>query len=111
MLDLEPIKTRLRVAGEPTGWRWDEKLTTPDDATGEEFLIVNRTEYIAQAANSIDADIIAHAPDDIRALIAEVERLRAGIEKCATALQGLGHETPWKYGRELRALIEPVVAG
>lgn len=41
------------------------------------------------------------------ALVAEVERLRAGIETVAAKLQGLGHETPWKYGRELRDLIDP----
>lgn len=38
-------------------------------------------------------------------LVAEVDRLTNGIKDVAIRLQGLGHETPWKYGRELRALV------
>jgi hypothetical protein len=40
-------------------------------------------------------------------LLAEVERLRDGLVAVAVDLQGLGHATPWNYGRALRRLVEP----
>ena len=50
-------------------------------ANEECFLIVAEDE-ICEAGCGPDADFIAHAPEDIDSLLAEVERLR-GIEKAA----------------------------
>ena len=81
-LDLEPIKERL-AAATPGPWRvWHDpdpsKAGTAvetawcyGDIEGDTELI---TDYLPTGA---DAEMIAHAPEDIAALVAEVERLRA----------------------------------
>ena len=81
-LDLEPIKERL-AAATPGPWRvWHDpdpsKAGTAvetawcyGDIEGDTELI---TDYLPTGA---DAEMIAHAPEDIAALVAEVEQLRA----------------------------------
>ena len=92
-LDLDPIRTRLEAAS-PGPWRWEDWGDPPvdhernaytlasDELVGSD-LLAGLTKAICTAAeatsmwkNPADADLIAHAPNDIAALIAEVERLR-----------------------------------
>jgi hypothetical protein len=70
MIDLEAIKGRL-AAATPGPWYVDESLRGVEAQThGYPVEIVAWT-------GRADAVLIAHAPGDIAALVAEVERLRA----------------------------------
>ena len=91
-LDLEPIKARLDKAHTEWGpWKakedsWDGYSVVIDD-NGPGVSII--AEQIGQGEDEGrgDAEFIAHAPGDIAALIAEVERLRGQVEavRAATA--------------------------
>ena len=85
-LDLDPIKERL-AAATPGPWRvWHDpdpskvRSTAVEtawcygDIEGDTELI---TDYLPTGA---DAEMIANAPEDIAALVAEVERLREQVE-------------------------------
>lgn len=84
MLDLQPIKSRL-AAATPGPWRFTKIRPQPNP----------------------DADLIANAPQDLAALVAEVERLRDGIKKYCdvteNALEMWEHEDSYAT---LKALIE-----
>lgn len=47
------------------------------------------------------------SPDEmvITDLNKRIRELESGIKSVADKLQALGHETPWRFGRELRALL------
>lgn len=88
MIDLDAIKARLAAATSAEQWRADV-WTSYDDAShcavGPEHESDDRDEddpESAHAAAMRDADLIAHAPADLAALVAEVERLR-DVEACA----------------------------
>ena len=81
-IDLEPIKARLDKAHTEWGpWKakedsWDGySVVVIDNGPGVSII----AEQIGQGADGGrgDAEFIAHAPEDIAALISEVERLRA----------------------------------
>lgn len=80
-LDLEPIKARLDKAHTEWGpWKakedsWDGYSVVIDD-NGPGVSII--AEQIGQGEDEGwgDAEFIAHAPEDIAALIAEVEKIR-----------------------------------
>jgi hypothetical protein len=77
MLDLDPIKARLAAAKlEP--WWWTRDL--------RDFTHIN------------NVDLVANAPTDLAALVAEVERLRGHV-KTADALR---LEAAQEHGRERR---------
>jgi hypothetical protein len=84
-LDLEPIKERLDKAHTEWGpWKakedsWDGYSVVIDD-NGPGVSII--AEQIGQGEDGGrgDAEMIAHAPEDIAALVAEVERLRGQID-------------------------------
>ena len=98
MLDLEPIKARLTEAT-PGPWDFCTFKTYPDeypndpDAKKEKWIQVHaedykwtlgwRTHYDYERLESpgfCDAKLIANAPTDLAALVAEVERLRLEAE-------------------------------
>jgi hypothetical protein len=88
-LDLEPIKARLSAAT-PGPWK---RYYAGIDLDGEEMWYVGHnggTVTIDGVAGDIpytpDAEFIAHAPSDIAALVAEVERLRKVAEAAAEAI-------------------------
>ena len=92
-LDLEPIKERL-AAATPGPWRvWTDPDPTKVRATAVETAwchgdIEGDTELITDyLPTDADAEMIAHAPSDLAALVAEVERLRGQIDavRAATA--------------------------
>ena len=85
-LDLDPIRTRLEAAS-PRPWRWEDwgdppvdhernAHTLASDELGLTKAICTAAQVTSMWKNPADADLIAHAPSDIAALIAEVERLR-----------------------------------
>ena len=84
-LDLEPIKERLDKAHTEWGpWKakgdsWDGYSVVIDD-NGPGVSII--AEQIGQGEDGGrgDAEFIANAPEDIAALVAEVERLRRQID-------------------------------
>jgi hypothetical protein len=85
-LDLEPIKARL-AAATPGPWRvWTDPDPTKVRATAVETAwchgdIEGDTELITDyLPTDADAEMIAHAPEDLAALVAEVERLRGQID-------------------------------
>ena len=82
-LDLEPIKERL-AAATPGPWRvWHDPDPSKVRSTAVETAwcygdIEGDTELITDyLPTDADAEMIAHAPEDIAALVAEVEQLRA----------------------------------
>ena len=90
-LDLEPIKERL-AAATPGPWEMsydaDDKWTSitgqPYDDGGQ-WLVCPE---VATCEGEPDADstFIAHAPEDMRALIEEVETLRGQVEAVRAAV-------------------------
>jgi hypothetical protein len=112
-MNLEPIKARLAAA---TPGRWI--VTFPGDvmAEGGSSLLC------ALAGNSgyfpnhkANADLIAHAPEDLSALLSEVESLSESRKLYATQLQDIAELVTGKPGtvvsfRNLRELIFDLVA-
>ena len=73
-MDLESIKKRL-TAATPGPWAW---ASAPAEGAAGGYVLTAVTGDGPHA--SFDAEFIAHAPTDIRALLAEVKRLRAQID-------------------------------
>ena len=96
--DLEPIKERL-AAATPGPWEMsydaDDKWTSitgqPYDDGGQ-WLVCPE---VATCEGEPDADstFIAHAPEDIAALVAEVERLREQVEAVKKIVRSPGITT------------------
>ena len=88
-MDLQAIEARLEAA---TQGPWDVE-TIPE--TGESRVVVRSNtgdsmldvSVATHGVRAEDAEFIAHAPEDIRALIEEVETLRGQVEavRAATA--------------------------
>ena len=74
-LDLEPIKERLAAA---TPGPWDFHIIPPE---------------IGGMGTGADAEFIANAPEDIAALIAEVERLRGQVNAVRKTVRSPGITT------------------
>ena len=97
-LDLEPIKARLDKAHTEWGpWRakedsWDGYSVVIDD-NGPGVSII--AEQIGQGEDEGrgDAEFIANAPEDIAALVAEVERLREQVEAVKRVVRSPGITT------------------
>jgi hypothetical protein len=70
-LDLDVIKARLAAATPAPWWVDESRRGVEAQAYGYPIEIVART-------GRADAVLIAHAPGDIAALVAEIERLREG---------------------------------
>lgn len=92
MLDLEPIKERLDEAT-PGPWEFHVlpqsvgiTVATIHSEHGprETCWTVELPPEIGGMGTEKDAEFIAHAPDDIAALVAEVERLRGQVDELAT---------------------------
>ena len=88
-LDLEPIKERL-AAATPGPWDADGTEVSQHWSRPEPWLTIATNEVDCMAycyggrgrgvERVEDAEFIAHAPEDIRALLAEVKRLQAQID-------------------------------
>ena len=97
-LDLEPIKERLDKAHTEWGpWKakedsWDGYSVVIDD-NGPGVSII--AEQIGQGEDGGrgDAEFIANAPEDIAALISEVERLREQVEAVKRVVRSPGITT------------------
>ena len=97
-IDLEPIKARLDKAHTEWGpWRakedsWDGYSVVIDD-NGPGVSII--AEQIGQGEDGGrgDAEFIANAPEDIAALVAEVERLREQVEAVKKIVRSPGITT------------------
>ena len=83
ILDLQAIEARLEAAPEPEKWQVEEgwegyRVFYKDDGPGDLPI----AEEICQGTDSGEAlaEFIAHAPEDIRALIDEVTDLRMKLE-------------------------------
>ena len=87
-LDLEPIKARLAAA---TPGPWDFHVLPQsvgitvatihsEQGPRETRWTVDLPPEIGGMGTRADAEMIAHAPEDIAALVAEVERLREQVE-------------------------------
>ena len=95
-LDLEPIKERL-AAATPGPWKakedsWDGYSVVIDDSGPGVSIIA---EQIGQGEDKGrgDAEFIAHAPEDIAALITEVETLRGQVEAVKKIVRSPGITT------------------
>lgn len=79
MLDLRPIKYRLATAT-PGPWSVDVTYFVPKSIWARVGKL-----FSADDATFADCAFIAHAPQDLAALVAEVERLRGAIETACKA--------------------------
>lgn len=79
MLDLQPIKARLAAA---TPGPWECSREHPDLA-GDHIVLEPMFDVrrIASVSKWVNTLLITHAPSDLAALVAEVERLQALVEK------------------------------
>ena len=97
-IDLEPIKERLDKAHTEWGpWKakedsWDGYSVVIDD-NGPGVSII--AEQIGQGEDEGrgDAEMIAHAPSDLAALVAEVERLRGQVNAVKKIVRSPGITT------------------
>ena len=97
-LDLEPIKERLGKAHTEWGpWKakedsWDGYSVVIDDSGPGVSIIA---EQIGQGEDEGrgDAEFIANAPEDIAALISEVERLRGQVNAVKKIIRSPGITT------------------
>ena len=98
-LNLEPIKARLDKAHTEWGpWKakedsWDGYSVVIDDIDGPGVSII--AEQIGQGEDEGrgDAEFIANAPEDIAALISEVERLRGQVNAVKKIIRSPGITT------------------
>ena len=81
-IDIEAIKTRANAAT-PGPWtsggcarRINKELKSVYVTVGANEMVRN----ICHGSNENDADFIAHAPEDVAALLAEIERLTAELD-------------------------------
>ena len=115
MNEIQEIEARLEAA---TQGPWDVE-TIPE--TGESRVIVRSNtgdpmldvSVAPHGVRAEDAEFIAHAPKDIRALIAEVKRLEAWKREAVTVmdgLQGLGEALRLPLGEQVtgRTALEKV---
>lgn len=81
-LDLDPIRERVNKAT-PGPWvRCGMQVSTLDG-----WFVATTDDDVAEgSAIPHDAELIAHAPTDLRDLIAEVGRLRAQVERVRATL-------------------------
>lgn len=83
MLDIQPIKDRL-AAATPGPWRCvrdDPNEYVISIATVNDEILITMPNDVVCSTPEDDADLIANAPADLAALVAEVERLRAQIDE------------------------------
>lgn len=97
MLDLRPIVDGLaRIAPYPWSYKKDfDDCWSVKDVDGWEVCEVNMT----RETGPVNGEAIASMPGTIKALVAEVERLRAAIKTHRDSLdtgRGLSDETDWK---------------
>jgi hypothetical protein len=102
MLDLESIKARL-AAATPGPWEIGEVC---EDASrrfvsGAGLIIATPRSW----EGHYDAELISHAPGDLAALVAEVERLRSEMENDCETLEF----ARWKI-RDLKAKLKQAEA-
>ena len=116
MNEIQEIEARLEAAPEPDKWQmdadWDNYRVFYKDHTPGDYPIA---EGICQGTDGGEAlaEFIAHAPEDIRALIAEVKRLEAWKREAVTVmdgLQGLGEALRLPLGEQVtgRTALEKV---
>lgn len=82
-LDIEAIKARLAAA---TPGPWRQQLCACGSDCDEHASVKAGGSLVATCAPDADADLIANTPQDLAALIAEVERLRRGTSWYAPTL-------------------------
>ena len=82
MLDLRPIKARLEAAT-PGPWKAIPWYGFPQEVSpvAEVSMIGVFSDCPVSGSPAKDADLIANAPADLTALVAEVERLRGLLDE------------------------------
>lgn len=93
MLDLQPIKARL-AAATPGPWEVESSETVDGSFIANMGPIMIVPYFQGMAPMMADADLIAHAPTDLAALVAEVERLRTAITEHERLLRRGDHYGP-----------------
>lgn len=129
MIDLEAIKARCEAAT-PGPWLENVSIVHVDapDETPSRDAIVADTHWDGKAFERVrgDAEFIAHARQDVPALVAEVERMRAANEQVFHAWGRLFYahfdkpsdwdallmspDHGWDNRHEWKAMIEAIVA-
>jgi|GEM_PF-6349123 len=96
-LDLKAIKERCEAA---TGGEWH-----PGDDDYTIISVIDGVQYvICERVDRGDADFIAHAREDVPALVAEIERLRDELRRSAIHIRTtseLNPPRPWDHFRSV----------
>lgn len=97
LLDLDAVKARIAKAT-PGPWEWSirpKRHMLEHRFSARGFFTVLETQGDVEAdypcAKDADRDLIEHAPTDLAALVAEVERLRAELTAESTAVVAYLH--------------------
>jgi len=83
MFDLQLIKSRL-AAATPGPWEIDERYSDCHVVQGEKALFT-----VEADARKNDVELVACAPQDLAALVAEVERLRKMLKDSYVVTDGI----------------------
>ena len=75
--EIEAIRKRADKATEGPWWA-SEGLYVVNNLTGDSYEW--DADFVAETERESDAEFIAHAREDIPKLLAEIERLRSGLE-------------------------------
>ena len=78
-LDLDPIRARLAAA---TPGPWERMPAEVSDTRPADcYDVWGGDDWLCASVHHTNADLIAHAPADLAALVAEVERLRETVQR------------------------------
>lgn len=91
-LDLEAIRQRVEAATDPTGstrWHVESESYSHHVFSGRDENHRDSVDIATYMHSKEDAVFIAHARADVPALLAEVERLHAGITDAAETARAL----------------------
>ena len=86
--DLDKIEARLNAATPGPWWTDGSGEDERMPLIGGDNREIAEFPYYAPHRNEANEDLIAHAPDDLRALVAEVRRLTAWGRSVSEALDG-----------------------
>ncbi len=103
------IRARLEAATDEGPWRVAEDW--PDQCSNETIVASGDYAVAGCTLNEADADLIAHAPDDIAHLLEEADRLRAALGEIK-ALRGdpdMAGAAMQAVGIAIAALGEPTL--
>ena len=108
-VDLDAIEARI-AAATPGPWS-SASGNTATEPIRLRFNSGGRLEVVYEPTWEADAELIAHAPTDLAALVAENERLRTVARAARKLMAGAGHVSEYALMADLDAALDALDAG